>query len=38
MLGCLLGILFAPVAGSESRRRLTPLVKLGCRLRRRAGS
>lgn len=38
MLGCLAGILFAPVAGSESRRQLNRLFALGCRLRRRAGS
>lgn len=38
MLGCLLGILFAPTAGSESRRRLRPLVNFGGRLRRRSGS
>ncbi|MHB8312254.1 MAG: hypothetical protein ACYDD0_02985 [Candidatus Dormibacteria bacterium] len=38
MLGCLLGILFAPMAGSESRGRLRRLVNLGCRLGQHSGS
>ncbi len=38
LLGCLVGLLFAPVAGSESRRRLMRVVNLGCRLGRRSDS
>jgi hypothetical protein len=33
LLGCLLGILFAPVAGRENRRRLGRLIEGGRRLR-----